>query len=153
VGIRLRSCRDGHRYASEVSERARAAALRLLEAMETGEVAALCGRAHVELVLFGSAAIEDADPADLDVAVAFDRDSPGDVLGLLDELYLLTGYEDFDVLDLDRAGPLARERALVGCRLLFQARAGLFANRQIAAIMERLDTDEMRRLQLELMAR
>jgi hypothetical protein len=42
---------------------------------------------------------------------------------------------------------------MVGGRPLYQARPGAFANEQIAAIMERLDTDEFRRLELELMAR
>jgi predicted nucleotidyltransferase len=107
----------------------------------------------VELfVLFGSAADDDQDPGDVDIAVAFDRAAPADVLGLLEELHRATGYEGFDVLDLRRAGPVAREQALVDCRLLHQAEPGLFANAQIAAIMERIETDEFRRIQLELMA-
>lgn len=115
---------------------------------------ALCARSGVRLmVLFGSAAHGDADPADVDVAVAFERGIEARVVSLLDELYRFTGFEDFDILDLDRASPLARERALTGGRLLYQAQSGLFATRQIAAIMERLDTDEMRRVELELMAR
>lgn len=103
------------------------------------------------LVLFGSAVDPAGDPEDVDLAVlpldAFDA------LGFLDELYRFTGFEGFDLLDLSRAGPVARERALVGVRLLHERTPGLFATTQIAAIMERMDTDEMRRLQLELMAR
>lgn len=111
--------------------------------------------------MFGSAARgeagrddagRDADPADVDVAVSFGRGTEGRVVTLLDELYRFTGFEDFDVLDLDRAYPLARERALTGGRLLYQSQPGLFATTQIAALMERLDTDEMRRVELELMA-
>jgi uncharacterized protein YutE (UPF0331/DUF86 family)/predicted nucleotidyltransferase len=129
-----------------VSGKARAVARRLLASAETEDVSSLCERAHVELlVLFGSGAHEESDPADVDLAVAFGRRVRGDLIGLLDELHRLTGFEGFDVLDLDRAGPLARERALVGGRILFEARPGLFANRQIAAIMERLDTDAMGR--------
>lgn len=105
------------------------------------------------MVLFGSAALEVEAPHDVDVAVMFEHVASGDVLALLDELYGLTHYEGFDVLDLDRAGPVARERALVGGRLLHQAHDGLFANQQIAAMMERMDTEEMRRVELELMAR
>lgn len=112
----------------------------------------LCSRLGIELlVLFGSAARAGQEPHDVDVAVRFTATS-GDVLTLLNDLYLLTGFEDFDLLDLRRAGPVARERALVGCVPLYQARDGLFANTQIAAIMERLDTDEMRRVELALLA-
>lgn len=48
---------------------------------------------------------------------------------------------------------MARERALIGVRVLHEARTGLFAREQLSAIMERLDTDEMRRVELDLMAR
>lgn len=124
---------------------------RLLDVVDSGELVALCERAGVSLmVLFGSAVDTPEDASDVDLAVSFEADG-GDVLGLLDELYRFTGYEGFDILDLDRAGPVARERALVGCRLLYQAAPGTFANRQIAAIMERLDTDEFRRIDLGLL--
>ncbi len=46
---------------------------------------------------------------------------------------------------LNRAGPVARERALVGGRPLYQHQPDDFANAQIAAIMERLDTAWLRR--------
>jgi predicted nucleotidyltransferase len=126
---------------------------RLSGAVESGELAELCVRTDVQLmVLFGSAARTPSSAADVDLAVSFGSGT-GDQLQLLEELYRLTGYEGFDILDLDRAGAVARERALVGARLLHQARSGDFAERQIAAIMERMDTDEMRRVELELMAR
>lgn len=126
---------------------------RLSRAVESGELAALCARTDVELVvLFGSAARTPSSAADVDLAVSF-RYRSGDQLRLLEELYRLTGYEGFDILDLDRADAVARERALVGARLLHQAKSGAFAERQIAAIMERMDTEEFRRLELELMAR
>lgn len=121
---------------------------------EAGALEPLCTQLGIELlVLFGSAARDAADPADVDLAVRFRQDIPADLLGLLDALYELTGFEGYDVLDLARAGPVAQERALVGCRLLYQARAGLFARAQIGAIMERLDTDELRRVELALLAR
>ncbi|MEJ7742435.1 MAG: hypothetical protein WKF73_07755 [Nocardioidaceae bacterium] len=133
---------------------ARPAVLRLCAAAESDDLDELCARAGVQLlVLFGSARSVDSYPDDVDLAVRFERDASHDVLGLLDHLYRLTGYEDFDVLDLGRAGPLARERALVGARVLHEANPGRFANEQIAAIMERIDTDEMRRAELALMAR
>ena len=112
------------------------AAQQLLAAAESAELAMLCARSGVHLmVLFGSAARGDADPSDVDVAASFERGMETRVVSLLEELYRFTGFEDFDVLDLDRAFPLARERALTGGRLLYQSQPGLFATRQIAAIM------------------
>ncbi|MGI8576762.1 MAG: hypothetical protein ACR2KG_02355 [Nocardioidaceae bacterium] len=42
---------------------------------------------------------------------------------------------------------------MVGSAVLAEAHPGRFANEQIAAIMQRLDTDEMRRVELELMSK
>lgn len=53
---------------------------------------------------------------------------------------------------LNRAAPLARERAITTGEPLFQRKPGDFANAQIAAIMERLDTDRFRAMELELMS-
>lgn len=104
------------------------------------------------LVVFGSALTDAPDPGDVDLAVWFDRGGSSDVLALFNGLYQLTGYEGYDVLDLGHAGPVAKERALVGTEVLYEARPGLFANLQIAAIMERMDTAAFRQLDLELMA-
>jgi len=91
------------------------------------------------------------NPQDVDVAVRFAENAGGDPLSLRDGLYQLTGYEDFDVLDLRRAGPLARDRALSQGRPLHQAQPGLYGHPQIAAMMDRLETREFRRMQLELL--
>jgi predicted nucleotidyltransferase len=116
------------RYSGYVSDQATDATRRLFAAAESGELARMCVRTRLALmVLFGSAAHGTGDPEDVDLAVSFERGAPRDVLTVLDELYQLAGYEGFDILDLDRAGPLARERALVGGRLLHQARDGVFA--------------------------
>ena len=53
---------------------------------------------------------------------------------------------------LNRAGPVARERALVGGIPLYEGVSGAFATAQMAAVLERMDTDHLRRLDLELMA-
>ena len=101
------------------------------------------------IVVFGSVLDMEENPADLDLAVRFT--APGrDQLALLEDLYRITGSEDIDLMVLNDAAPVARERALVGGRPLHQSPSE-FANAQIAAIMERLDTDGFRRLQLELM--
>jgi predicted nucleotidyltransferase len=136
-----------------VTESVQRALDRLLGHAESGELADVC-RSHgiVLMVVFGSAIRPGADAADLDIAVRFDEDARRDVLGVLDDLYRLVGSENVDLIVLNDAGSVARERALVGGRPLYQARAGRFATEQIAAVMERLDTDHLRRLDLELMA-
>jgi|SRR5699024_1656369 len=137
-----------------MSESAADAAQRLLDRAERGELAALCERERIDLfVLFGSAGRGESNPRDIDVAVRFAENTRGDVLSLLDGLYRLTRYEGFDVLDLRRAGPVARDRALSEGRPLYQARPGLYGNAQIAAMMERMETREFRRVQLELLSR
>lgn len=133
---------------------ARQAGQRLETAAESGSLATLCRRHGIDLmVLFGSLARGESDPADVDVAIAAGPQIRLDLLRLLQDLYELTEYEDFDVIDLDRAGPIAKERALVGARVLYQGSPGAFANRQIAAVLERIDTADMRLIELELMAR
>lgn len=150
----LPSLQSERRYPESMTHQAREVVLRLSEAERTGELAELCRRTGVDLlVLFGSSARGGSEPRDVDLAVRYVPETGSDVLGLLQELYQLTAYEDFDVLDLGRAAPLARDRALTGAKILYEARPGLFASQQIAALMERMDTDEMRRVELELLAR
>jgi hypothetical protein len=74
-----------------------------------------------------------------------------DTVRLIEDLYRLTGSERVDLMVLNRAAPLARERALTTGEPLFQRHPGGFANAQIAAIMERFDTDRFRAMELELM--
>lgn len=132
-----------------------AALVRLREAAMAGELDDLCARHGVRLlVAFGSAAHPAGRPAgDLDLAVAFDRDSPGDVVALIDDLSTVAQTGAVDVMDLDRAGPVARERALVGTVPLFEREPGEFARAQMAAMLERMDTAWLRRLDLEAMSR
>ncbi len=131
----------------------REAAARLLAAAENGELERVCRSHGVDLlVLFGSAARAEGEPADLDVAYRFARDHAGGVLALLDDLASLAGTSKIDLLDLGRAGPVARERALVGVVPLYQATSGLYAKAQMAATGERMDTAWLRRLDLGLMA-
>lgn len=62
------------------------------------------------------------------------------------------GLEQVDVVDLGRAGSLLRERALVGSIVLHEAEHGIWARESTAAMMERMDTDWLRRLGLDLLA-
>jgi len=91
-----------------------------------------------------------SEPGDLDVGVLFRAGS--DLLGLLEDLVVLTGIERVDLADLGRAGPVMRECALVGAVALYEAEAGDYAQAQMAAMLERMDTEWLRRLDLELMA-
>ena len=136
-----------------MNESVRAEHAHLREAATHGTLAALCDRQDLDLVVvFGSALDPDTDPLDLDVVVRFGPGSGAqDTLRLLNDLYELTGSERIDLMVLNRAAPLARERALTTGQPLFQRKPGDFANAQIAAIMERLDTDRFRAMDLELM--
>lgn len=137
-----------------MNESVRVEHARLRNAATQGALAELCDRHDLDLlVVFGSALAADVDPRDLDVAVRLGSgDGAHDTLKILDDLYRLTGSERIDLLVLNRAAPLVRERALTTGEPLFQRKPGDFANAQIAAIMERLDTDRFRAMDLELMS-
>lgn len=127
---------------------------RLRAAADDGRLEELCRRHGVRvLTVFGSAIRPDADARDLDVAVGFEPHSSGDVLALLDELAVLTGSDDVDLLVLGRAGPVARERALVQCVALYESEPTAYATAQVAAMGERMDTEWLRVLDLEAMRR
>jgi len=130
--------------------RAGLAALRA--AANSGVLAGLCRRHAIRLlVVFGSVLDPSRAPRDLDVAVAFEPGSTPDLLRLIEDLAALTSVESVDLLDLARAGPVARERALVATLPLYESEPGVFANSQMAAMTERMETDWLRRLDLELM--
>lgn len=58
------------------------------------------------------------DPAALDLAVRTSGNASLDMLGLLQDLYDLTGLEGVAVVHLNRADPVVHERAVVqGSRL------------------------------------
>ena len=131
----------------------RTALRHLLRARDSGELAAVCSRYRIRLLTaFGSATSHTSNPHDLDIAVMFD-DSGGDVLGLLDALSVIAESSELDLLDLRAAGPVARERALVGAVTLHEASPGVSTRAQMAAVAERMDTEWLRQLDLELMAR
>lgn len=126
---------------------------RLYESVDSGALDAVCLRNRVALlVLFGSAARGDRAARDVDVAVRFEAGADHDVLSLISDLHDISGTEAIDLMTLNEAGPLVRERAMANGRLLYQGHNGGFAREQISAIMERLDTDHLRRLELELMS-
>lgn len=118
------------------------AADRLRAAARDGQLAALAERFDVRLItLFGSTVDNAPDAGDVDVAMATEKGRTLDLLGILDALYHLTGSEDFDLLDLNHAGDVARQHALSYADPLYESREGEYAEEQIKAVMMRMDTD------------
>lgn len=132
----------------------RSALQQLQSAAADGRLDALCEQHALRLVtVFGSVVQADGDPADLDVAIGFEPGRRGDVLAVLDELSRLTGSDDLDLMVLDDAPPVARERALVGCLPLYESEPMAYALAQVAAMGERMDTEWLRALDLETLRR
>jgi hypothetical protein len=127
---------------------------RLHEHARGGTLAELCREHSLHLlVAFGSATNPEAttDARDLDLAVL-----PGDgfeLLSFIQDIYELAGPVDVDVMDLRRAGPVARDRALAVCVPLYESESGLYARQHISAMLSRMDTAWMRRLDLDTMDR
>lgn len=133
-----------------------------LEALETldrmadaGGLDDFCERHGLDLmVAFGSATDPRRlrPPEDLDLAVRFT--DGGDIVGLVNDLMDLLRIDAIDVLDLRRAGIVARAAAFKPPNLpLYERSAGMYADAQMAAISMELDTNWLRRMDLELMAR
>lgn len=123
---------------------------------ETGALDSFCERHGLEvMVAFGSAANPQRlrPPEDLDLAVRFVGDGDGDLIALVNDLIDLLDLDAIDVLDLRRAGIVARAAAFKppNCPL-YEREPGLYADAQMAALTMELDTNWLRRLDLELMA-
>lgn len=128
---------------------------RLRAAAADGSLAGLCGSRGVRLlVVFGSAVDRAAVRPPRDLDVAFARSHRGDgppvsVVTLMDDLLQVTRINDVDLLDLDRADPVAKAAALLFGQPVFQEEDGAFAVAQMAAFGEFHDTEWMRRHALE----
>lgn len=141
-------------------------AIEALEALRgaasDGRLAEVCRRHDVDLVTaFGSAvrsspADVDADgrpPRDLDVAVRF-AGPGGDLVAVVTDLVELLAWDSVDVMDLARASVVARSRALgPEAESLFEATPGRYALAQMAALTTEMETERLRRWDLELLAR
>lgn len=127
--------------------------VRLRAAAESGELDAFCARHGIRvLTVFGSAARGEPHARDLDVGVLTEPDRSFDVVAATSDLSTLAGSDAVDLAHLNRGGPVIRERALVGSIGLFESTPGALAAAQTAAIAMRIETDPMRRLDLELLA-
>lgn len=126
---------------------------RLRAAAASGELDELCARHRVRvLTVFGSTARGEPTARDLDVGVLFEPATRVDYPSIIDDLQELTGA-DVDLVRLDGAGPLIRERALVGSVALHESEAGAWSSAATAAALERMDTAWMRRSSLQTLAR
>jgi predicted nucleotidyltransferase len=103
------------------------------------------------LTVFGSAARGEPGARDLDIGVLLEPGATVDYLGLIRDLDRIT-EADIDVVLLDAGGPVIRERALVGSVVLDESAPGDWASAATAATLERIDTEWLRRLDLELLA-
>lgn len=104
------------------------------------------------LVAFGSATdARQPEAGDLDLAVLIEE--RGSLVAVVNAFTALLGTDAVDVVDLRRADPVLRHRALVGpIEPLYEHERGLFAEEQIAAMLTYMDTAWLRRLDLETMA-
>lgn len=129
---------------------------RLHSMAAAGELSALCVRHGLDLLVVHGSVVdpEPLRPArDLDLAFRAKPDAKPDVVGLTNDFLDATRFDGVDLMDLQRAGPVARARALSpDCVLLYEASPGLFATAQIAAITIEMETQWLRRLSLQLMA-
>jgi predicted nucleotidyltransferase len=125
---------------------------RLVAAAGSGALDEVCRRHGVRiLTVFGSTGRGEPDPADLDVAVAFEPGARPDVLSLASDLYVVAGRE-VDLGVVDGASPLFRDRALMHAEPIWESHPGAWINAAVEAHMTALDTAWLRRLELERLA-
>lgn len=129
------------------------AGLRRLQALaDAGDLDELCERHGIAvLTVFGSTAQGAEYPRDLDIGVLLEQGRKPDYLPLIRDLQNAS-EGDIDVVVLNGAGPVIRERALVGSVPLYESRPGAWAQAATQAALERMDTAWMRRLDLDLLA-
>lgn len=126
---------------------------RLRDAAGSGALEEFCHRYGVRVrTVFGSAGRGEESARDLAVGVLVEHDVDFDLLGAITDLIDLAGTDAVDLAHLNRGGAVIRERTLVGSVALYESVPGALADAQVAAIAERVETDPMRRLDLELLA-
>lgn len=121
---------------------ATAAALRA--AAGSGALRSALAGLDVELVVLFGSALDGAAPRDVDVAVGFHPGVSGDPLAVLDAVAAVAPGDHIDLLDLDRAGPVARVESLTKGVVLLETTPGAFTRRQMFAMGEYVETAYLR---------
>lgn len=137
---------------TDMSITAADSARRLEEVRASGELASLCERHGIELLMHFGSSLSRGEPRDVDVAVGFAAGA-GDLRGVVEALAALIPGDHLDVMDLDRAGAVARQRALVGGRVLYSSSPAAFSERELWAVREYMETAPRRRALLQELAR
>lgn len=118
------------------------------------EPAPRCAAWGIEmLVAFGSSVDRNGrtGPRDLDLAVTL---TGGHALpAVMDALITHLDFEQIDLMDLTRAGIVARAQALGRGELLYEGTLGTFVELQIIALVQHADTQWLRDLELEALTR
>lgn len=117
-----------------------------------GALERLCHSFGVDLLVMFGSAVDSSDPGDIDIAVAFSHSSARDLIGFIDALNELVPGNHLDVMDLDSAGPVASQRALTRCKVLFAKTPKDFFERQIFAINYYIETKPLREAILKSLA-
>jgi hypothetical protein len=127
---------------------------RLRREARDGSLAALCRELGVELLVAFGSSVNPAwpvPPRDLDLAVLMTP--PADILSVINWLMDHLVIDDIDLMDLARAGEVARAEALGRGELLYEATPGTFAERQMFALAQLMDTAWLRKIELRMLAR
>lgn len=123
----------------------------LRDAAADGRLDAFCREQGIELLTaFGSAVREGSEPRDLDLAVRLADDV--ELVPVVSALVTWLACDEVDVLDLRRAGVVARANALDQCVPLYELRRGDYARASMAALAMAAETVWIRDLQLDRLA-
>lgn len=127
---------------------------RLRSAADTGQLSALAKRHRLELVTqFGSSLVDPDNARDIDLAFlpGFDAEPP-DLVALIVDFCDLTGCAEVDLMDLERASPVALFAALAKGEVLFESGPNVFATQRLRAIGMFRDTAHFRELAVKVWA-
>lgn len=133
-------------------------ALHELRAMAAdGRLDEFCERHGIDLLVVFGSAVDPGGPAteprDLDLAVlAAPPPGPWGWTELASAVIALLHCDAVDVMDLSRAGVLARAGALGDGEPLYERSPGLFAREQMRAVGLRMELGWLERLRLDLLA-
>lgn len=116
----------------------------LNNAVADGSLERLCDRYGLDLVVLFGSAVDSDDPGDIDLALAFGKDSGKDFLATLTDLQALVPGDHLDVMNLDVAEPVARYEAMTHGQPLFARTGADFWERQIFAINHYIETQPLR---------